>query len=261
MSVQSSLYDHDLQQTLQNRRRLRDNANLLYWYEQLYKDVFGPIADLSSKSIFEIGSGTSPLKLFYPQVVTSDILKLDYLDHVFDCQEIDRYDAIAEGSIDIMTMTNVLHHIKDPLTFLKRAAVKLRPGGEIVMIEPYMSALSYPIYKLLHHEPVDFSIARPVLDAVEGPLSSSNQAIPHMLFVTRPDWLAELSQQYDISDIRFDYFSGVSYPASGGISRLSYLPHPLYRGLFHADRALARFAPKLLASFFVVRLKGLPPRE
>jgi SAM-dependent methyltransferase len=257
MSVQSSLYDHDLQQTLQNRKRLRGNSNLLYWYEQLYRDVFGSVADLKSKSILEIGSGTSPLKLFYPQVVTSDVLKLDYLDHVFDCHEIDRYDAIPDRSVDIMTMTNVLHHVKDPLVFLKKAAAKLRAGGEVVMIEPYMSTLSYPIYHYLHHEPVDFSIKRPVLDAVEGPLSSSNQAIPHMLFTMRPEWLEELSAQYDTSNVGISYFSGLSYSVSGGISRSSYLPHFIYRPLFHADRALARLTPKLYASFFIVRLKSV----
>ena len=261
MSVQSSLYDHDLQQTLQNRKRLQGNANLLYWYEQLYKDVFGSVADLSNKSILEIGSGTSPLKLFYPQVVTSDVLKLDYLDHVFDCHEIDRYDAIPDRSVDIMTMTNVLHHVKDPLVFLKKAAAKLRPGGEVVMIEPYFSALSYPIYKLIHHEPADFSIKRPVLDAVQGPLSSSNQAIPYLLFTSRPEWLRELSPEYDISNVRTAYFSSLSYSASGGISRSSFLPAAVYRPLFHIDRLLARWAPRLFASFFIVRLRGSTGRE
>ena len=145
------------------------------------------------KQILEIGSGTSPLKLFYPSVVTSDVLPLDYLDHVFDCHDIDRYDGIADHSVDVISLTNVLHHLRDPLEFLTKATRKLKPGGEVIAVEPYFSALSYPLYKLLHHEPVDFGIARPRLESIEGPLSSSNQAIPHMLFVSRPDWLAELA--------------------------------------------------------------------
>jgi SAM-dependent methyltransferase len=256
MVVQPVLYDHDLQQTLENRTRLRDNPNLLYWYAQLYGEIFGSVEDVAGRSILEIGSGTSPLKLFFPQVSTSDVLNLDYLDHVFDCQEIDRYDAIADHSLDVITMTNVLHHVKDPLTFLKKATSKLRPRGEIIMVEPYFSALSFPIYKLLHHEPVDFSIARPVLASIAGPLSSSNQAIPYMLFVSRPDWLSELSSDYDTRNIRISYFSSLSYMASGGISRSSLLPSSIYRAVFPIDRVLARAAPRLFASFFVVRLKS-----
>lgn len=254
MVVQPTLYDHDLQQTLQNRSRLRDNSNLLYWYAQLYSDVFGSIENVTGKFILEIGSGTSPLKLFFPQIATSDILNLDYLDHVFDCQEIDQYDAIADHSVDVITMTNVLHHIKDPLLFLKRATSKLRSSGEIIMVEPYFSALSYPIYKVLHHEPVDFSITRPLLGTIAGPLSSSNQAIPYMLFVSRPDWLSELSSHYDTNSVQLQYFTSLSYMASGGISRASLVPSPLYRAAFPIDRFLARVAPRLFASFFIIRL-------
>ncbi len=253
--MQSDLYEYDLQQTLQNRDRLSSNSNLLYWYDRLYSSVFGAIENAADKSILEIGSGTSPLKLFFPEVVTSDILDLDYLDHVFDCQEIDQYDAIPDHSIDIITMTNVLHHIKDPLVFLTRAASKLCSGGEIIMVEPYFSALSYPIYKLLHYEPVDFSITRPLLETITGPLSSSNQAIPYMLFVSRPDWLKELSFHYDTANVKLQYFSSLSYMASGGISRALWMPSLIYRAAFPIDNFLARLAPRLFASFFIVRLR------
>ena len=46
--------------------RLRQNANLLYWYKQLYDQIFAGMPGLRDKQILEIGSGTSPLKLFYP---------------------------------------------------------------------------------------------------------------------------------------------------------------------------------------------------
>ncbi|MGO8189748.1 hypothetical protein AB9F38_33265, partial [Rhizobium leguminosarum] len=70
---------------------------------------------------------------------------------------------------------------------------KLAKVGRVYATEPYLSWLSYPMYKLLHHDPVDLSIHRPVLDTVQGPLSTSNQAMPHMIFFQRPDWLAELT--------------------------------------------------------------------
>jgi SAM-dependent methyltransferase len=249
-----TLFARDLQQTRDNRERLRANANLLFWYKQLYDQIFSEMPDLGDKQILEIGSGTSPLKLFYPSVVTSDVLPLDYLDHVFDCHEIDRYDGIADHSIDVISLTNVLHHLGNPLEFLEKATRKLKPDGQIIAVEPYFSALSYPLYKLLHHEPVDFGIARPRLESIKGPLSSSNQAIPHMLFVSRLDWLAELAPFYDTDNIRLDFFSGLSYMATGGISRSLPVPGVIYRPLFAMDRIFARTAPRLFASFFIARL-------
>jgi hypothetical protein len=70
--------------TLRNRARLDANQNLLFWYRELYRDQFKDLPSPEGLSILEIGSGTSPLKQFHSNIVTSDILHLDYLDLVFD---------------------------------------------------------------------------------------------------------------------------------------------------------------------------------
>jgi SAM-dependent methyltransferase len=247
-------YEADVRQTLENRGRLRSNPNLMYWYSELYARQFADEAGLQGKRVLEIGSGSSPLKMFQPGVITSDVLALDYLDMTLDCHEIGSSPAIPDGSLDIITMTNVLHHLRDPIAFLQGATRKLARGGRIYMAEPFFSALSYPMYRLLHHEPVDFSIQRPVLARIDGPLSSSNQAMPHMIFFSRPDWLAELSASYDIPQTRLTFFSAISYPLTGGVSRTFPLPQLLYRFLFRVDRVAADMAPRLFASFFIARL-------
>src|SRR5213593_983288 len=145
--------------TLRNRAGLGANKNLLFWYRELYRDQFKEFPNPAALSILEIGSGTSPLKQFLPNVVTSDVLDLDYLDLVFDCHEIDRLDVIKDNSLDVITVTNVLHHLKSPIAFLKRAASKLKAGGKFIATEPFFSVLSTIIFKYLHHEPVDFAIS------------------------------------------------------------------------------------------------------
>ena len=128
--------------TLRNRARLGANKNLLFWYRELYRDQFKDFPNPAALSILEIGSGTSPLKQFLSNVVTSDVLNLDYLDLVFDCHEIDKLDAIKENSLDVITLTNVLHHLKSPIVFLNRAATKLKSGGKVIATEPFFSMLS-----------------------------------------------------------------------------------------------------------------------
>src|SRR5437762_4270706 len=145
--------------TLRNRARLDANRNLLFWYRELYRDQFKDLPSPETLSILEVGSGTSPLKQFLPNVVTSDVLDLEYLDLVFDCHDIDKLDAIKDGSLDVITLTNVLHHLKNPIAFLNRAANKLKSGGKVIATEPFFSAISTPIFKYLHHEPVEFHIS------------------------------------------------------------------------------------------------------
>ena len=249
-----NLFEHDKALTLVNRDNLLKNKNLLYWYKNLYETQFSGIARLSEKTVLEIGSGTSPLKYFYDNVVTSDIMELDYLDHAFDCHAINRYQFIPDNSVDIITMTNTLHHLQDPILCLKNLAVKLKNGGSVIIAEPYFSFFSKIIYKYLHHEPSIFDIDKPVLSEIKGPLSSSNMAIPYMIFFSNRLWYKELTDIYDFSKDEAVYYSAFSYMATGGISRRIPIPHFLYRALFGLDKVLAKTFPRIFSSFFIMRL-------
>jgi hypothetical protein len=240
--------------TLRNRARLDGNRNLLFWYRELYRDQFKDLPRPETLSILEIGSGTSPLKQFHSNIVTSDILQLDYLDLVFDCHEIDKLDAINDNSLDVITLTNVLHHLQSPIDFLNRAAAKLKSGGKVIATEPFFSVLSSPIFKYLHHERVDVRISEPKLGEVHGPLTSANQALPWLIFLRRSDWLQRLNENFDIASRDIRPFTALSYMASGGISHRLPVPRFLYRALFPIDLALSRSFPRLCASFFTITL-------
>jgi SAM-dependent methyltransferase len=240
--------------TLRNRANLSANQNLLFWYRELYRDQFKGFPDPAALSVLEVGSGTSPLKQFLPNVVTSDVLGLDYLDLVFDCHEIDKFDGIRDGSLDVITLTNVLHHLKRPIEFLNRAANKLKRGGNVIATEPFFSILSTPIFKYLHHEPVDFGISEPELKSVRGPLASANIALPWLIFFCRRDWADTVSENYDVANWSVRFFSAVSYMATGGISHKVPIPAWLYRAFFPMDLFLSRCFPRLCASFFTIVL-------
>jgi len=240
--------------TLRNRARLSANKNLLFWYRELYRDQFDDLPNPAALSILEIGSGTSPLKQFLPNVITSDVLDLDYLDIVFDCHEIDRLDAVEDNTLDVITLTNVLHHLKSPILFLNRAATKLKAGGKVIATEPFFSVLSTPIFKYLHHEAIDFRISEPELGHVQGPLASANIALPWLIFFRRPEWLQRLNDTFDLTAFSVRPFSALSYMATGGISHRLPVPGFLYRALFSADLAFSRYFPRFFAAFFTVTL-------
>jgi SAM-dependent methyltransferase len=253
-TVLNSEQAKDRAATLRNRARLGDNRNLLFWYRELYRDQFGDFADPAALSILEIGSGTSPLKRFLPNVVTSDVLDLDYLDLVFDCHEIDKLDAIEDNSLDVITLTNVLHHLKSPIAFLNRAATKLKPGGKVIATEPFFSQLSTVMFKYLHHEPIDFGISEPELRNVKGPLASANIALPWLIFFRQRKWLQRLNGSYDVGTLSVRPFSALSYMITGGISHRLPVPHSLYRLFFPLDLAISRRVPLFCAAFFTVIL-------
>src|SRR5439155_16217056 len=177
----------------------------------------------------------------------SDVLDLDYLDLVFDCHEIDKLDAIKDNSLDVITLTNVLHHLKSPIVFLNAAAAKLKPGGKVIATEPFFSVLSTPIFKYLHHEAISFRTSEPELNEVEGPLASANIALPWLIFCRRRNWLRRLGENYDVARLSVRPFTALSYMMTGGISRTFPIPGLLYRATFPVDLALSRFFPWLCA--------------
>ncbi|MFC1591566.1 class I SAM-dependent methyltransferase [Thermodesulfobacteriota bacterium] len=248
-------FTRDTELTRSNREKLRRNKNLLYWYEQLYAHMLGPAECSRNKKILEVGSGTSPLKLFYPQVITSDILDLDYLDMRFDCMQIDSAADIPDAGLDIITMTNVLHHITHPVAFLEKAAVKLKPGGSIIMAEPFLSTFSKLYFRYLHHEPIKMNITMPELDKSDGPLSSANSALPYLIFFSGRGWDASLHNLYRFDSSRCDFFTSTAYLITGGISHVFPIPQWLYRIYLGIDNRLQRRLPNLMALFFIIRLK------
>jgi SAM-dependent methyltransferase len=244
----------DREATAFNRQRLSANQNLLYWYKRLFAEMFKGIDNVEGKLILEVGSGTSPLKLFYPRIKTSDLLPMDYLDYVFDAHHIDRYQPVSNESLDIIVLVNVLHHLHEPLSFLKNAATKLKPGGMVIFTEPYLSFISYFIYRYLHHETLDLNINNPVLTEIKGPLSSSNQALPYLIFFKRSDWLSELNSVYHCESMARKSFTSISYMATGGISRRFPILHWLYRIAFDLDKSVADHFPRFAAAFFIAKL-------
>jgi SAM-dependent methyltransferase len=253
-TVLESEQEKDRAATLRNRARLGANKNLLLWYRELYRDQFKDFSNPAALSILEIGSGTSPLKQFLSNVVTSDVLDLNYLDLVFDCHEIDKLAAINDRSLDVITLTNVLHHLKRPIAFLNRAARKLKSGGKVIATEPFFSFLSTPIFKHLHHESVDFRVSEPELGEVQGPLASANIALPWLIFFRNREWLQRLSDNFDLVSLSVRPFSALSYMVSGGISHRLPVPRLLYRMLFPVDLALSRCFTRFCAAFFTVTL-------
>lgn len=244
-------HQSDFNKTLKNIKKLNENRNLLYWYRELFKAHLGE-GDTSKKKILEIGSGTSPIKLYYSSVITSDVMPLKCVDISFDCHYIHNIEVINNVSLDMILMTNVMHHLKSPITFLKNATVKLKRGGTIVLTEPFFSLISTLIYKYIHHEPVDLSIDEPKLGDIKGPLSSANSALPFMIFYSKKKWLNTIKRYYTVEP--YGYFSFISYFITGGISKKIPIPQHLYKLIFKFDMFLSKCFPTIFASFFTVKL-------
>ena len=244
----------DTKQTIRNSRLIRDNKALSFWYKSAFDLISSSFGIKSSDVLLEIGSGGSSLKDFHSNLITSDILSLPSVDLVLDCQYIDCCEAIADQSLDGIIAINTLHHITEPLAFLRRAKAKLKTSGKIYLLEPYFSFLSSPIYQYLHSESANLNLQQPIINRRTGPLSSSEQSLPFLLFFRRPEWLHLISNTYDVRATRIKYYSSLSYFLTGGVTVNTRLPLSLFKFFHLVDQHFASRFPKICASFFIAEL-------
>jgi SAM-dependent methyltransferase len=214
-----------------HRRAWETNAPLRALYAEWYARVAAALPPLSLGPRVELGSGPGFARGFVPDLELTDLVKAPWHDREVSAEALPWGDA----SLGALVLFDVLHHVPSPRAFFTEAARALAPGGRVVLCEPYIGPLSYPIYKLLHEEPVDM-LADPLAPAARDHPFDSNQAIPTALFA-RARGRAAFARAFPALEVRaVERLAGPSYPASGGFSRGPLLPGALWRAL-HALEA------------------------
>jgi SAM-dependent methyltransferase len=213
------------------------------WYEEI-------VTQLAPGKTLELGGGSGNLKEFAPNVVSTDIVPLPWLDTVADAQNL----PFANESFDNIVLFDVLHHIENVTLFFNEALRVLRPGGRVAMMEPYISFASWPVYHFLHPEPVNFK--QNPLDWVEPSPErepfDANQTFATILF----------EQQYSSFQKKYPQFikryhrrmSFFAYPLSGGFNKPSLLPIKLVEQVLAIENLLS-FMSRFLAFRLLVVLE------
>lgn len=216
--------DYDLDDpkaTLVHKDIILNKPVLKKLYQDWYQTFIQEAKTTKGTGLFlEIGSGGGFLKSILPEVITSDILELPTVDKVCNAENL----PFDTGSLSCIMMLNVFHHIPRPYLFLKEAERTLVQGGKIIMIEPANSTMGRFIYKRFHHEPFDPAGEMEIRPG--NPLSHSNQALPYIYFEREKEKFKTDYPQLKINSIR--YHTPFIYALSGGLSRNSILPYPLY---------------------------------
>jgi SAM-dependent methyltransferase len=199
-----------------------------YWFTEI-REVLGPVMP---GAIFELGSGPGFARQFLPGVRTSDLVRTR--EH--DCQ-IDATGPwpFSDESLDGVLLFDVLHHLSAPAVLFREASRVLRPGGRLVLMEPYVSLLSYPFYRFLHIEGLDDRVEPFALDApTDKDPFAGNQALPRLIFDRRAKQFRDRFPHLRTVERRL--YSGLSYVATGGFGHAPVVPESVWSKLYQLDR-------------------------
>jgi len=224
--------DIDDPTTTQLRRRIIQEKPFL---RAIYEDWYAQLtAALPTGTVLELGSGAG----FLPNAITSDVFLVEGIDAVMDARSL----PFRASSLAATVMVDVLHHVPDVGAFFGEAVRVLRPGGRIVMIEPWVTPWSRFVYRHLHHEPFLPEAATWEFPSV-GPLSGANGALPWIVFVRDR---ARFEREFpSLRIVSIKPMMPFIYLLSGGVSMRSFVPALTFRAFRAMERALAPLMPRL----------------
>jgi SAM-dependent methyltransferase len=224
-------------------RIIREKRFLRRIYEEWYDQLVAALPP-GEGAVLELGTGAGFLREYLPNAITSDVLHHAGVDLVMDGLDLPLPDAALRGIV----LLDVLHHLPEPRRFFREAARCVRPGGAIVMIEPWVTPWSKLIYTRFHHEP--FQPETPNWEFPStGPLSGANGALPWILFDRDRAQFEREFPDWRVRTIRIQM--PFRYVVSGGVSMRALTPawsFGLWRSL---ERVLQPWMGSLGMSAFI----------
>ncbi len=218
----------------------------LGWFEML----LGALP--ASGRILEVGAGPGFLsaharrRLPGARWVAMDVVETPWNDLVGDGLRL----PFRTASLHAIAAIDLVHHLARPEPFFEEARRVLAPGGRIAVIEPWLTPLSYPIYRWIHQEGcADIDPWRPFDDGPgKEPFEGDAGVFTRLLRQATPERWKGLG----FRPPRVALLNGFAYLLTLGFRERSLLPRPLAPPLLTLDRITSFLAPLVGLRAFVV---------
>jgi len=191
------------------------------------------------------GAGLSP-RYLERKIILTDVVANDWLDLAMDGTAI----AVHDESVDVIIVSNALHHFAYPAVFLNEASRVLKDDGLILINDAYCSLLLRAILRIARHEGYSYDVdvfdPQTVANDPKDPWSGNN-AVSNLLFDSREQFESRFPHLRILSDTPSE---SLSFIASGGVTAklpVPELPRRLLDLIAWLDELVVKAAPSLFA--------------
>jgi len=225
----------------QHRRLWREKPALPLVYAPWFELLIGQVE--RGARVLEVGAGPGFLQAFAAERrpdlrwIASDIHAAAWNDLAADAARL----PFRDGTLGAVLGLDLLHHLARPALFFAEASRVLGEGGLLVLVEPWITPLSWPVFRFLHHEECRLGLDpwRPFpgddKDSFEG-----DAAVPWRL---ARDTDAARWRTLGLEPPSVHPLNGFAYLLSHGFRRGSLLPLRLAPAMIALDRSASALAP------------------
>lgn len=216
-------------------------------YREFHEEIARHLSVLQPPLVVELGSGIGNIKEVIPHALRTDLFPHPWLDQTENAYSL----SFGDETVSDLILFDVFHHLHYPGTALKEFWRVLRPGGRVLVFDPFISLLGLVVYGLMHKEPINWrqeiewyapagwDPAQPDYYAAQG--NATRVFFSRLTPTLLKNWTLVTRKRY----------AAFSYVASGGYSGPQLYPDSLYPqvraldGLF--DNLPVLFATRILA--------------
>ncbi|MDA3008649.1 MAG: methyltransferase domain-containing protein [Actinomycetota bacterium] len=233
------------------RENILNNSGLRSYFSFLYEIVNQELEKFDS--ILEVGAGAAISEIFLKQrMVRTDILPFNEFDVMGHCSMENL--PFKESQFDAVLAFDSIHHLEKPSKAILELLRVTREGGKIILVEPFVSPLSYLPYKMFHHEDTSWDFREK--GSIELSLRNLNpemgdQGVSRFIINQLSNWRTTNLPKLTVSTT---YLSPFSFYATGGVSRPLNTPKIFVNSLIQVEKLIPNFIMKFLASRVILTI-------
>lgn len=241
---------NEYSKTLERQFQNLDIPSVHLFYEAIYYRILEYLPK-NYGQILEVGAGAGGSVKFLSHL---NVLRTDYVisipGRVTGGINVENLPYETDSFAGVIAF-DLIHHLNNPEKGLLEILRVLKPDHFLVIVEPYVSPLSYLTYKFFHEEDVSIYInPKKLKSKVDTQAATGNQTIMQSLL--RTDLVRSSIKKKEISIIQREIFAPFSFYATGGINNPLPVPASLISQLLRLESKLPKLILKFAASRQIV---------
>jgi SAM-dependent methyltransferase len=228
---------------LKNSKKRGIKAYLTWLFQEVHKHLEGDY-------ILEIGAGAGISRNFLSSkyLTQTDLLFFPKsgVKSKVDAQNLPFRDNFFDSAFAV----DAIHHIPKPHLAILELCRVVKPGGVIVIVEPYVSFFSYLFYKLFHFENITWKYQINIeADSVSNLASEGEQSVLQALLNNQNFINLLENNPRKLVTICRKYISPISFLLTGGLTR----PIPISNKIISVATKFESYIPQAIMQFIAFR--------